>query len=67
MTHTDSALSWIARPGDITLGIELPLDNDWSPERDVRRKADGRLYGVLDLTHYADLACRIWRERYDLH
>jgi len=59
MTEAPSALDRIARPGEITLGIELPLDNDWSPEGDARRKAEGRPYGVPDLSHYADLVRQI--------
>lgn len=56
-----SALDLIARPGEITLGIELPLDNDWSPEGDARRKSDGRPNGVPDLSHFAELVRQIDR------
>lgn len=59
MTGRVSALDRIARPGAITLGLELPLDNDWSPEGEARRKADGRPHGIPDLTHYANLVRRI--------
>ncbi|TCW85413.1 LLM class flavin-dependent oxidoreductase [Burkholderia sp. SRS-46] len=42
--------------GGFSIGIELPLDNDWSPAGDARRQHDGRHPGVPDLTHHADLA-----------
>ena len=54
-----SAMDLIARPGEITLGIELPLDNDWSPAGDARRQEEGRPYGVPDLTHYPELVRQI--------
>lgn len=53
MTGAGTALDLIRRPGQLTLGIELPLDNDWSPEGEARRIADGRPQGVPDLTHHA--------------
>ncbi|MBN3820112.1 LLM class flavin-dependent oxidoreductase, partial [Paraburkholderia sp. Se-20369] len=40
--------------GGFSIGIELPLDNDWSPAGDARRQHDGRRPGVPDLTHHAD-------------
>lgn len=41
-TGHSSALDLIRKPaGGLTLGIELPLDNDWSPEREEQR-ARGR-------------------------
>lgn len=57
--QTASALDLIRKPGRLTLGIELPLDNDWSPEGDGRREADGRPRGVPDLSRYPELARRI--------
>ncbi|ADI11342.1 monooxygenase [Streptomyces bingchenggensis BCW-1] len=42
--------------GRLTLGLELPLDNDWGP---ARRRADreaGRPFGVPDLTEHTRLA-----------
>ncbi|NVN11153.1 LLM class flavin-dependent oxidoreductase, partial [Nguyenibacter vanlangensis] len=54
-----SALDRVRVPGRITLGIELPLDNDWSPAGEARRIADGRPRGVPDLRHHADRVCRI--------
>jgi luciferase-type oxidoreductase len=60
-THSRSAtaLDLINRPGQLTLGIELPLDNDWSPEGEARRVADGRPHGVPDLSHYPELVRQI--------
>lgn len=57
--QTFSALDLIRKPGRLTLGIELPLDNDWSPQGDTRRKADGRPQGVPDLSHYPELVRQI--------
>ena len=54
MTNTP-ALDLIRVPGRMTLGIELPLDNDWSPAGEVRRTASGRPRGVPDLSAQADL------------
>jgi luciferase-type oxidoreductase len=54
MTNTP-ALDLIRRPGSMTLGIELPLDNDWSPAGEARRAASGRPRGVPDLSAQADL------------
>lgn len=36
MKH-QSSLNLILRPDRMTLGIELPLDNDWSPDG-IRRR-----------------------------
>lgn len=60
-THSRSAtaLDLINRPGQLTLGIELPLDNDWSPEGEARRVADGRPHGVPDLSRYPELVRQI--------
>ncbi|MGI6856681.1 TIGR03571 family LLM class oxidoreductase [Mesorhizobium sp. 1B3] len=54
MTNT-SALDLIYVPGRMTLGIELPLDNDWSPAGEARRAASGRPRGVPDLSAQTDL------------
>lgn len=54
-----AALDLIRRPGHLTLGIELPLDNDWSSEGEARRIADGRLHGVPDLSRYPELVRQI--------
>lgn len=58
-SDTSSALNLIRKPGRLTLGIELPLDNDWSPEGENRRRAEGRPYGVPDLTRYPDLVRKV--------
>ncbi|MBD9626330.1 LLM class oxidoreductase [Ensifer sp. ENS06] len=56
------ALDLICRPeGGLTLGIELPLDNDWSAEREAQRVAEGRPFGVPDLTEYPDLVRQVDR------
>lgn len=49
-----SALDKVRVPGRLTMGIELPLDNDWSPEGEARRIAQGRPSGVPDLTRHAE-------------
>ncbi|MFF9670320.1 LLM class oxidoreductase [Streptomyces eurythermus] len=43
-------------PGRLTLGVELPLDNDWSREGTRRARADGRPSGVPDLSRHRELA-----------
>ncbi|MBS9478064.1 TIGR03571 family LLM class oxidoreductase [Ancylobacter radicis] len=53
-----SALDLIRKPDRLTLGIELPLDNDWSPAGEARRVAQGRLPGVPDLSVQTDLVRR---------
>jgi len=50
-----SALNLIRKPDVMTLGIELPLDNDWSPEGLARARATGRSHGVPDLSSQTDL------------
>lgn len=50
-----SALDLIRRPDRLTLGLELPLDNDWSPAGEARRAAAGRPRGVPDLAAQTDL------------
>lgn len=54
-----SSLDRIRIPGRLTLGIELPLDNDWSAEGEGRRLADGRPRGVPDLSRHAELVRKI--------
>lgn len=51
----NSALDLIRKPDRMTLGIELPLDNDWSPAGEARRVAAGRPRGVPDPTAQTDL------------
>lgn len=53
-SSTPSSLGRVRIPGRITLGIELPLDNDWSPAGEARRLAAGRPAGVPDLTHHVE-------------
>ncbi|WP_185961240.1 LLM class oxidoreductase [Telmatospirillum sp. J64-1] len=60
-SHRPSALDLIRRPHGMTFGIELPLDNDWSPDGEEKRKAEGRPFGVPDLTRYADLVRQVDR------
>jgi luciferase-type oxidoreductase len=54
-----SALDLIRTTGRLTLGIELPLDNDWSPDGEARRIAEGRPRGVPELTAQNDLVRQI--------
>ena len=42
--------------GGFSIGIELPLDNDWSAAGDAKRLRDGRRHGVPDIEHHATLA-----------
>jgi len=59
-TVQSSALDLIHRPdGGLTIGIELPLDNDWSPHREAQRIAEGRPFGVPDLSLYPDLVRQV--------
>lgn len=59
------ALDLIRKPqGGLTIGIELPLDNDWAPAREAERIAQGRPFGVPDLTHYPDLVRQVDRSSF---
>lgn len=40
----------------LSLGLEFPLDNDWSIKGDAARKRDGRPFGVPDITNHARYA-----------
>jgi luciferase-type oxidoreductase len=42
--------------GGPSIGLELPLDNDWSPAGDAARRAAGRPFGVPDIAQHARLA-----------
>ncbi|MFF8811539.1 TIGR03571 family LLM class oxidoreductase [Streptomyces pactum] len=42
--------------GRLTLGLELPLDNDWDPARQRADREAGRPFGVPDLTGQTRLA-----------
>ncbi|NGZ85939.1 TIGR03571 family LLM class oxidoreductase [Duganella aceris] len=50
-----SALEQLKR-GGFSIGLELPLDNDWSPSGERARREAGRLPGEPDLQHHARLA-----------
>ncbi|MFP3559665.1 LLM class flavin-dependent oxidoreductase, partial [Paraburkholderia sp. SIMBA_049] len=50
-----TSLDKLAR-GGFSIGIELPLDNDWSLAGAAKRQHDGRRPGVPDLTLHATLA-----------
>lgn len=39
-----------------SIGIELPLDNDWSPAGERHRRESGRPFGVPDMAQHAELA-----------
>jgi luciferase-type oxidoreductase len=56
-----SSLDLIRNPEGITVGIELPLDNDWAPEREAKRVTEGRPFGVPDLTDYPNLVQQVDR------
>ena len=42
--------------GGFSIGIEAPLDNDWTPAGDQARRQAGRLPGEPDLRRHAELA-----------
>lgn len=50
-----NALNLIRQPDRMTIGFELPLDNDWTPAGEARRIADGRPGGVPDLSAMGEL------------
>jgi len=54
-----TATDLIKQTDRLTVGIELPLDNDWSPDGEARRIADGRPRGVPDLSAQSDLVRKI--------
>jgi hypothetical protein len=56
-TALPTALDRLVNPdGRLTLGLELPLDNDWSATRLRAEGTAGRPFGVPDLTEHARLA-----------
>jgi hypothetical protein len=57
MSTSLTALDKLA-DGGFSIGLELPLDNDWSPAGDAKRQHDGRRPGVPDLARHATLAQR---------
>jgi luciferase-type oxidoreductase len=54
-----SAIDLIRKTDRLTVGIELPLDNDWSRDGEARRIEDGRPRGVPDLAAQTDLIRKI--------
>lgn len=42
--------------GGFSIGVELPLDNDWSPSGDSARRQAGRLPGEPDMARHGELA-----------
>lgn len=45
----------------MTFGVEMPLDNDWSPEGRLRAQKEGRPFGVPDMERHAEVAK--WADR----
>ncbi|CAI0926381.1 TIGR03571 family LLM class oxidoreductase [Serratia entomophila] len=41
--------------GPLSIGVELPLDNDWSTSGQLKRQRDRRPFGVPDMTEHASL------------
>ncbi|MGQ5247587.1 TIGR03571 family LLM class oxidoreductase [Xanthomonas arboricola pv. corylina] len=54
-----SALDLIRIAGGMTVGIELPLDNDWSADGECRRKLSNCPRGVPDLSRQEELVCQV--------
>lgn len=57
MSTSLTALDTLA-DGSFSIGLELPLDNDWSPAGNAKRQHDRRYPGVPDLARHATLAQR---------
>ena len=51
-----SRLQTLLGPSGFSIGLEMPLDNDWSSDGQRRARADGRPFGVTDLKHHAAMA-----------
>jgi luciferase-type oxidoreductase len=49
-------LDQIGQQGKLTIGLELPLDNDWSASGDHKRRQEGRPFGVPDISNHSKLA-----------
>lgn len=49
-------LDKIGQQGKLTIGLELPLDNDWSANGDHKRRLEGRPFGVPDMSNHSKLA-----------
>jgi luciferase-type oxidoreductase len=57
MSSASSALSRLINPdGRLTIGLELPLDNDWGQSRLAADRQAGRPFGVPSLHAHAQLA-----------
>ncbi|MFE1952792.1 TIGR03571 family LLM class oxidoreductase, partial [Streptomyces sp. NPDC059524] len=57
MSAAPTALNRLVNPEGLpTLGLELPLDNDWGPTRLRADRHTGAPFGVPDLTRHAELA-----------
>ncbi|MET7519419.1 TIGR03571 family LLM class oxidoreductase [Streptomyces sp. NPDC005480] len=57
MSPTPTALDRLVGPAGLpTLGLELPLDNDWGSTRLRADRAANRPFGVPDLIRHAELA-----------
>ncbi|AWG27182.1 TIGR03571 family LLM class oxidoreductase [Flavobacterium kingsejongi] len=41
-------------PGKMTLGLEFPLDNDWSLAGEQKRQQQGRPFGIPDVSRHAE-------------
>ncbi|MBA4543277.1 MULTISPECIES: LLM class oxidoreductase [Thermoactinomyces] len=51
-----SALRKMIPANRLTLGVELPLDTDWSPEGLKQAKKEGRPFGVPNMERHAEFA-----------
>ncbi|MEC5343084.1 LLM class flavin-dependent oxidoreductase [Brenneria populi] len=58
-TSIPSALDLIRVPGQLTLGIELPLDNDWSVGAEQRSEERYRPHGMPDLSRQEGLVRQV--------
>lgn len=45
----------IHKLGKMTIGLEFPLDNDWSLEGERKRKAEARPFGIPDVKKHTEL------------
>lgn len=52
----DSHFQRLLGPNNFSIGLELPLDNDWSTEGQRLRIAEKRPFGVPDIKQHAQLA-----------
>ncbi|MFP1906706.1 TIGR03571 family LLM class oxidoreductase [Lonsdalea quercina] len=58
-TSIPSAIDLIRVPGQLTLGIELPLDNDWSVAAEQHSDERYRPHGVPDLSRQEELVRQV--------